>query len=86
MASRVKNKRCPLQEECDKKCEFVNHELDCTYYKNNATGDSVIEDQEVIRNAKELTCAREQEVILLKNIEVDKEFEGEKCSDLITHR
>ena len=45
----AKNKRCPLQEECEKKCSYQGHELDCTYYHTNARKDYYIEDQEEIR-------------------------------------
>lgn len=54
MAKKVLNKRCPLQEECDRKCSCVGHELDCDYYQNNAVGeDRTIPDQEEIRNRRE---------------------------------
>lgn len=44
------NKRCPLQAECERKCSFEGHELDCVYYFINAVGeDRTIEDQEAIR-------------------------------------
>lgn len=33
-----KNERCPLQEECEKKCTYMKHELDCPYYNANARG------------------------------------------------
>ena len=35
----AKNKRCPLQEECEKKCSYQGHELDCDYYHVNARKD-----------------------------------------------
>lgn len=41
-----KNERCPLQEECEKKCTYMKHELDCPYYNANARGDLIIDDQE----------------------------------------
>ena len=49
----TKNKRCPLQEECEKKCSYQGHELDCTYYHTNARKDYYIEDQEEIREELE---------------------------------
>ncbi len=52
MAKKV-NARCPLQAECERKCVYDGHELDCDYYNNNARGDLVIEDQEAIRRAQE---------------------------------
>ena len=45
----AKNKRCPLQGECEKVCEFERHELDCAYYELNAREEMSIEDQEEIR-------------------------------------
>lgn len=45
----AKNKRCPLQEECEKKCNYQGHELDCDYYHVNARKDYYIDDQEEIR-------------------------------------
>lgn len=47
------NNRCPLQTECERRCTYMGHELDCDYYSNNAWGDHVIEDQEEIRNRRE---------------------------------
>lgn len=47
--ARVKNKRCPFFKECERNCKYINHELNCDYYKYNAMGDSVIPDQEEIR-------------------------------------
>lgn len=45
------NDRCPLQAECERrKCEFKNHELDCTYYHANARPGYEIADQEELRN------------------------------------
>ena len=49
----AKNNRCPLQNECGKKCEFENHELDCSYYDCNGIGDLTIPDQEEIRKRRE---------------------------------
>lgn len=42
----MKNERCPLQTECEKKCTFMGHELDCPYYNANAREDLTIPDQE----------------------------------------
>ena len=49
----AKNKRCPLQEECEKKCYYQGHGLDCDYYHLNARKDYYIEDQEELRKAIE---------------------------------
>ncbi len=46
------NARCPLQAECERKCTFQNHELDCDYYNANAREDLIIEDQEQIRDER----------------------------------
>ena len=40
------NTRCPLQAECERKCLYEGHELDCVYYETNVIGDSGIPDQE----------------------------------------
>ncbi len=73
MAPRVKNKRCPLQEECGKKCEYVNKELECTYYYNNAGGDSVIDDQEDLRERLNQAKVRAHEEELINNMKVDED-------------
>ena len=48
-----KNTRCPLQQECEKKCEFEGHELECSYYSANAIEGKTIPDQEEIRRRNE---------------------------------
>lgn len=54
MAKKKLNTRCPLQAECERKCTYEGHELDCDYYFNNAVGeDRTIEDQELIRAERE---------------------------------
>lgn len=55
-----KNARCPLQAECERKCAYEGHELDCDYYQNNAREGLVIEDQEAIRRIRERE--REEEI------------------------
>lgn len=40
------NDRCPLQGECEKKCEYIRRELDCPYYHVNARPGYEIDDQE----------------------------------------
>lgn len=56
MSKKNVNARCPLQVECERKCEYENHELDCSYYRDNAVGeDRTIPDQEELREAKERT-------------------------------
>lgn len=48
------NDRCPLQAECERKCQYVGHELDCVYYHTNGVGeDRTIPDQEEIRRERE---------------------------------
>ena len=46
------NDRCPLQGECEKKCEYIRRELDCPYYHVNARPGYEIDDQEERRRAK----------------------------------
>lgn len=46
---RTTNERCPLQAECERSCKFQHRELECSYYRDNARDDLVIEDQEKIR-------------------------------------
>lgn len=59
------NKRCPFRNQCGKVCEHVGSELRCDYYKYNACGDDVIEDQERIRALMEeaRVCEMEEEMI-----------------------
>lgn len=40
------NTRCPLQAECERKCLYEGHELDCVYYETNGIGENGIPDQE----------------------------------------
>ena len=49
----TKNERCPLQAECERSCKFQNRELECSYYRDNARDDLVIEDQEKIRKERD---------------------------------
>ena len=46
------NDRCPLQAECEKKCEYIHRELDCPYYHVNARPGYEIDDQEERRRAQ----------------------------------
>ena len=57
----MKNKRCPFQSECDIRCSYEGRELSCDYYKNNALGERIIEDQERIREQMESARIREIE-------------------------
>ena len=54
------NTRCPLQAECERKCTYEGHELDCEYYSVNGVGSSVIADQEAIR--EERARKRQEEI------------------------
>ena len=74
MAARAKNKRCPFQEECGKKCEHVNSELECTYYKNNAVGDNVIPDQEELIDKLYKAKMRVYEEELIANLSEDPDL------------
>lgn len=80
MAKKIKNARCPLGAECGRSCAWVNDELGCDYYKNNAVGDSVIPDQEELRASLEATRERlayeaEVEALVLPE---DEGEDGEK--------
>lgn len=46
------NERCPLQAECERKCQHDGHELDCDYYEANAREGYTIEDQEQEREKR----------------------------------
>ena len=46
------NGRCPLQCECEKVCEFENHEIDCAYYSSNSRPGCELVDQESLRFSK----------------------------------
>ena len=64
------NIRCPLANECERKrCDYNQHELDCIYYSTNGIGENVIEDQEEIRTAREMTAV---DVSWLENCEDDR--------------
>lgn len=39
MAKKNLNDRCPLQDECERKCEYKFRELECDYYANNGVGE-----------------------------------------------
>ncbi len=61
MAKKILNERCPLQAECERKCEYQFKELECDYYANNGVGeDRTIPDQEEKRN--EIERRREEEL------------------------
>ena len=44
-----KNERCPFKDECGRKCEWKEREIECGYYRNNAIPGKEIEDQEELR-------------------------------------
>lgn len=73
MATKKKNERCPLQAECERKCEYERRELDCDYYKNNAREDFIIEDQEERR--REIERKRDEERYMAELAEVDDDEE-----------
>lgn len=61
MAKKNLNDRCPLQEECERKCEYRLRELECDYYANNGIGeDRTIPDQEERRREIERQDSEEQ--------------------------
>lgn len=67
------NTRCPLQAECERKCKFEAHELDCDYYNANARDELVIYDQEEIRRERERQ--REDEIFEALMEDADEEPE-----------
>lgn len=68
------NKRCPLQTECERKCEYQFKELDCEYYANNGVGeDRTIPDQEERRSRIDRERLEEQWEADLADIEDDEE-------------
>ena len=71
-----KNERCPLQEECEKKCTYMKRELDCPYYNANARGDLVIDDQEE-RRERMWRQQEEEEFAAMMAEEDEDEEEGE---------
>lgn len=78
MAKKQINKRCPLQGECGRKtCEHVNNELNCSYYKNNATGDAVIADQERIREIYEKQRDAELEEKQMSQLPLEEELQAD---------
>lgn len=76
----AKNNRCPLQIECEKKCTWQYHELDCPYYSVNARPDYYIEDQEKIRQKQEREALEEWETRMTEDIEEEDKPEEWKTS------
>lgn len=81
----AKNNRCPLQEECEKKCTWQHHELDCPYYSVNARPDYYIEDQEEIRRKRDI---EEEEKMWARRLaekedddDDDEDYEPEEWED-----
>ena len=73
MAKVTKNKRCPLQKECGRKCEHEGAELNCDYYKNNGIGESAIDDQELIRTQLAALKARFEDDALIEQLSIGDE-------------
>jgi len=81
MAKKIKNGRCPLQKECGRSCSYVNDELGCDYYKNNAVGDSVIPDQEELRAKLEAVRLQIEDAEAIESLVLSEDEpmgEGEK--------
>lgn len=74
----AKNNRCPLQEECEKKCTWQHHELDCPYYSVNARPDYSIEDQEEIRRKRNQEAEEEMWEKYFNEEDDEEENEEEK--------
>ncbi len=47
MANKKKNSRCPLQDTCERNCEFENRERECQFYRDNCLPGDEIEGQPV---------------------------------------
>jgi len=75
--AKEKNDRCPLQAECEKKCTYKLHELDCPYYHANARPGYEIEDQEELR-WKQYKEAEEAEYWEIDDEEKPEEQEEEQ--------
>ena len=73
MSKVTKNKRCPLQKECGRKCEHEGAELNCDYYKNNGIGESAIDDQELIRTQLAALKARFEDEALIEQLSIGDE-------------
>lgn len=48
MANKKKNSRCPLQDTCERNCEFENRERECRFYRDNCIPGDEIEGQPVL--------------------------------------
>lgn len=77
----TKNERCPLQVECERSCAFQHRELECNYYRDNARGDLVIEDQEKIRNERDLASESEMWEAAMAELPED-DLEEDKPRDI----
>lgn len=74
MAKKDLNERCPLQEECERKCQHKFNELECDYYANNGIGeDRTIPDQEEKRRKIEQQRSEYQYEADLASVEDDEE-------------
>lgn len=74
MAKKNLNDRCPLQGECERKCEYKFRELECDYYTNNGVGeDRTIPDQEERRGEAERKAYEDQYEADLADVEADEE-------------
>lgn len=71
MANSKKNNRCPLQQECGRKCEYEHTELECDYYAVNGIGDNAIPDQEEIRRMREEKAEYDRFEKEMENLEDD---------------
>ena len=41
----MKNERCPLQAECERRCSFYGREKECDYYHGNARPGAMIDEE-----------------------------------------
>lgn len=86
MAKKNLNDRCPLQDECERKCEYKFRELECDYYANNGVGeDRTIPDQEERRDEAERKAYEEQYEADLAGVEDDDEPAAQPAKGAITY-
>lgn len=86
MAKKNLNDRCPLQDECERKCEYKFRELECDYYANNGVGeDRTIPDQEERRDEAERKAYEEQYEADLAGVEDDDEPTAQPAKGVITY-
>ena len=82
---KAKNTRCPFHTECERKCTHEFNELQCDYYRNNAFGDRVIPEQELLRKMQEKEDIMAVEELLLDNLHPENELQYIPVESLHPH-